>query len=583
MEETVVKDIRGLNLSSFIQIVKKASPSKWLIILAVIISVIKTVIGLMIPLMTKTLVDQLSTEMLNPETIILFIALFILEAVTAGLSIYLLTYIGETVVANIRRRLWGKILSLRITYFDSSRTGEIISRLTNDTAILKNLITNHLVSAFTGIISVIGAIFILVFIDWQMTLVMLSIVPILILVVIPLGRKMYRISKSTQEEMANLTNVLTQVISEIRLVKASVAEAREKDLGEKKVKSLFQYGLKEAKVQAVLNPIITLALMLTLVLIIGYGGVRVSAGALSAGELVAFLLYLFLIVVPVSQFASFFTRVQKGMGATERINDILKEAEESDKQIEKLENTNDFLMFNNVSFSYEKGESILNNVNFSIPPGKVTAIVGPSGAGKTTIFAMLERFYKPQQGNITLGVTPIEHFSLKEWRTKIGYVSQESPIMAGTIKENICYGLDEQVNNNMVKEAARMAYADQFIDQLPKQYETEVGERGIKLSGGQRQRIAIARALLRDPNILMLDEATSNLDSTSERVVQEALSNLMCGRTTVVVAHRLSTVINADQIVVLEKGKVTGTGNHEELLKTHLLYQKLVEQQFKFE
>lgn len=234
-----------------------------------------------------------------------------------------------------------------------------------------------------------------------------------------------------------------------------------------------------------------------------------------------------------------------------------------------------------LSFSYKNGENVFKDISFSVEPGKVTAIVGPSGSGKTTLFSLLERYYQPQQGLIRLGGKPITDFSLQSWRSQIGYVSQESPIVSGTIRDNICYGLKKQVDDADLYRVARMAYADQFISELPEGFNTEVGERGIKLSGGQRQRIAIARAFLRDPKILMLDEATSSLDSKSELVVQQALQNLMKGRTTLVIAHRLLTVIDADQILFFEKGKITGNSTHKELVQTHSLYREFATQQLR--
>lgn len=236
-----------------------------------------------------------------------------------------------------------------------------------------------------------------------------------------------------------------------------------------------------------------------------------------------------------------------------------------------------------MSFAYKGGEAVLKQVTFTAEPGKVTAIVGPSGSGKTTLFSLLERFYSPTGGTIKLGEVPIDRYALPSWRSRIGYVSQESPLVEGTIRENISYGLDREVTPEELDRAAQMAYADEFIGQLPGGYETEVGERGLKLSGGQRQRIAIARALLRDPQILMLDEATSSLDSKSEIVVQQALHNLMRGRTTLVIAHRLSTVIDADRIVFVEKGTVTGVGTHDELFASHPLYREFASQQLRLQ
>jgi ATP-binding cassette subfamily B protein AbcA/BmrA len=324
-------------------------------------------------------------------------------------------------------------------------------------------------------------------------------------------------------------------------------------------------------------------IMTLMVVIIGYGGLRVSSGSITAGELVAFILYLIQIIMPLGQITAFFTQLQKAIGATERMVDILGQPEEVQDQGTLVPAEDFSIRLNNITFRYDNGEEIINDVNFYVPPGKVTALVGPSGSGKTTLFSLIERYYESQEGSITYGNHEISDFSLKSWRSQIGYVSQESPLMSGTIRENITYGLDREVSDEQLTAVARMAYADGFITELPDGFQTEVGERGMKLSGGQRQRIAIARALLRNPRILMLDEATSSLDSTSERVVQEALNNLMKGRTTLVIAHRLSTVVDADQIIFLDKGRITGSGTHEQLVANHELYREFAQQQLRYQ
>ncbi|SEM89585.1 ABC transporter ATP-binding protein [Lihuaxuella thermophila] len=572
-----------MNWRKFYQLVRQARLPKMVIVLAVGLSLLQTAAGLVVPWFTKDMVNVLSTARLDPGIILLLSAAFLLQAVAGGFSSYLLSYLGETVVANLRKRLWQKTLSLPVSYFDQNRSGDLISRVNNDTYMIKDVITNHLVSLFSSIVSVIGSLALLFYLDWSMTLVMLIAVPVLFLVIRPAGRRMYQISKNLQKETAEFTSLLAQVISEIRLVKAYTAEPIERENGERGIRHLFQFGLKEARVIAFLQPLMSLVMTGMLVVIIGFGGIRVATGALTAGELVAFILYLFQIIIPLSMMARFFTSLQKAMGATERLSQILEHEEEEQKETDLAVNPALPIIIDNVTFSYVTGEEVLRRLSFTIEPGKITAIVGPSGSGKTTLFSLLERFYEPTAGEIRQGEIPIRRFRLRDWRSQFGYVSQESPLMAGTIRENICYGMERDVSDEEIRKAAKLAFADEFIDKLPNGYDTEVGERGIKLSGGQRQRIAIARALLQNPGFLMLDEATSNLDSTSEKMVQEALSNLMKGRTTLVIAHRLSTVVDADKIVVIEKGQVTGEGTHHELLRHHQLYQQLVKQQFRWE
>jgi ATP-binding cassette, subfamily B, bacterial AbcA/BmrA len=564
---------------SFIWMIQATKPPKMIMIIALFLSVASSIVSLTIPLFTKKMIDGFTVSSLNKTTIILLVGAFIAQTIASGFSIYLINYTGETVVSRLREQVWQKLLHLTIPYYDRHRTGETVSRITNDTAIVKGLITEHTANFFNGIISITGSVALLLYLDWKMTLIIFILLPLAVSIMIPLGRQMFKNSKRLQDETAQFTAFITQVLSEIRLVKSSNAEQLEYEKGKKGISHLFRYGLKEAKVQAMVMPLMGIVLMLLLVVILGFGGYRVSTGAMTAGGLVAYILYLFQMVMPLAAFSTFFTQLQKAMGATQRIMATLCEQEEDYLSGEEVARIDEPIHVNHLSFSYENGEPVLKNVNFTIEPGKVTAIVGPSGSGKTTFFSILERYYTPTSGSVFLGEKPIHALSLSSWRQQIGYVSQESPLIAGTIRDNICYGLDHQVSDEELKWAADMAYASPFIEELPKKYETEVGERGIKLSGGQRQRIAIARALLRNPRILLLDEATSNLDSQSEMAVQKALQNLMKGRTTIVIAHRLSTVINADQIIFMEKGEITGMGTHQELFATHALYREFAIQQ----
>ncbi|MED3760516.1 ABC transporter ATP-binding protein [Peribacillus frigoritolerans] len=562
----------------FIRLVQQTKPSKLMIGIALALSLGTTGVALLVPLFTKNLINDFSVSSLNAERITLLVVAIIVQALASGFSIYLLNRIGQSVVAGIRDQLWKKLLVLPVSYFDDHPSGETVSRMTNDTTVVKGLISEHLSNFVTGIISIVGSMIVLFVLDWKMTLLMFTAIPLSVLILMPLGKKMHKISKGMQDETASFTAVLQQVLTEIRLVKASNAEALEYQNGQKGIQKLFQFGLKEAKIQALIAPLMSLVMMALLVLILGYGGMRVSSGALTAGALVAFIMYLFQIIMPMAQLASFFTQFQKATGATERIISILDSVEEEDAK-QPVQNMSQSISVDHLNYSYNNGEQVLKDISFNVEAGKVTAIVGPSGSGKTTLFSLFERFYKPQEGSISIGGTSINDFTLLSWRSQIGYVSQESPIISGTIRDNICYGIDRDITDEELNQVAKMAYADQFISELPNGYDTEVGERGMKLSGGQRQRIAIARAFLRNPKILMLDEATSSLDSKSEKVVQQALNHLMKGRTTIVIAHRLSTVIGSDQIIFLEKGKITGSGTHKELYNKHSLYREFAEQQ----
>ncbi|WP_285769207.1 ABC transporter ATP-binding protein [Peribacillus sp. SI8-4] len=564
--------------SQFIRLVQQTKPSKIMIGIALLLSLSTTGVSLLVPLFTKNLINDFSLSSLNAERVTLLVLAIIVQALASGFSIYLLNKIGQSVVAGIRDQLWKKLLVLPVNYFDEHPSGETVSRMTNDTTVVKGLISEHLSNFVTGIISIVGAMIVLFLLDWKMSLLMFIAIPLSVMILLPLGKKMHRISKGMQDETASFTAVLQQVLTEIRLVKASNAETFEYENGKKGITQLFQFGLKEAKIQALIGPLMSLVMMALLVLILGYGGMRVSSGALSAGALVAFIMYLFQIIMPMAQLAAFFTQFQKATGATERIISILDSEVEEDATL-KIQNSSQSITVDHLDYRYNDGEQVLKDISFTVEAGKVTAIVGPSGSGKTTLFSLFERFYKPQQGSISIGGTSINDFTLHSWRSQIGYVSQESPIVSGTIRDNICYGIERDVTDEELNQVAKMAYADQFISDLPNGYDTEVGERGMKLSGGQRQRIAIARAFLRNPKILMLDEATSSLDSKSEHVVQQALNDLMKGRTTIVIAHRLSTVIGSDQIIFLEKGKITGSGTHKELYETHALYREFAQQQ----
>lgn len=568
-------------IKPFFKLLTSIQIPKWALVFGLAMSLVTTIVGLFVPLLTRELVDGFSVESLSAPLIAALAAAFIVQAVINGVSIYLLSMVGQRIVAGLRERMWLHLLRLRVSYFDQHASGQTVSRVVNDTGIVKNLITDHFPSFVTGIITIIGAVAILLILDWKMTLIMMIAVPLTIAIMIPLGRQMAKISRNLQDETANFTGDVQQTLGEIRLMKASTAEQVEKQRGLLGIDKLYGLGMKEAKVYALIGPLMYLVVMVVIVMIIGYGGIRVAEGSMTTGSLVAFLLYLFQIIVPLATFARFFTELQKARGATERIIDILELPQEEETPGAEMDISGKTLSLENVSFAYASGEPVLQGVSFEAQPGQMIAFAGPSGGGKTTVFGLIERFYEPTDGAITIGGVPISEVAIASWRDQIGYVSQESAMMGGTIRANLIYGLPlaEQISDEELWRVARMAYAEEFIAAFPDGLDTQVGERGVKLSGGQRQRIAIARAFLRDPKILMMDEATASLDSQSEGIVQQALGRLMQGRTTLVIAHRLSTIVDADKIVFIENGRVTGTGKHRELIDKHLLYREFAEQQ----
>ncbi|KQL56109.1 MULTISPECIES: ABC transporter ATP-binding protein [Bacillaceae] len=576
MEE---KQHQSINIKAFIAMIRPFLPRKLLLLLAVVLVVFETALALIVPLLTMNFIDEMTVIGFEWSTIALLGVVFLAQLIMSGIAIYTMVYIGQKVVYSLRETAWKRILHLPVSFFDRHSSGEMMSRMTNDTLVIKDFMTMQLIPFISGLISIIGSIIILFVLDWKITLMMLAVVPASLLVMMPLGRKMYRVSRSLQDETASFQGDLGRVLADIRLVKASLAEDQEKQVGIKRMANLFGFGLREGKIMAVIQPIMMSLMLIMLVVIFGYGGMRVAANTLTAGALVAIIFYLFQISVPFTQMANFFTQLQKALGASERMETILHAEVEQDS-LEAMNTVNklDALAFQDVSFQYAEDKKILQHVDFTARVGEMTAFVGPSGAGKTTLFSLIERFYLPTSGTIQYRGVPTASIPLNEWREKIAYVSQDSPIMSGTIRSNLTYGL-ENVPNETVEEAVHAANLKQFLDGLSDGLETEVGERGVRLSGGQKQRLAIARAMIRNPEILLLDEATAHLDSASEKLVQEALERLMSGRTTLVIAHRLATVRNADQLIVLEGGRVTGSGTHQELLENHGLYQELVKQQ----
>ncbi|MCD7112679.1 ABC transporter ATP-binding protein [Limosilactobacillus agrestis] len=564
---------------SFFSLINQLHPHYIKLFTGILLGFISTGANLFVPQLAQKLINNFKS--ISPTLAILTVVIFIAGLITSALSGLLLGIFGENVVAKLRKQLWQKLLKMPVKYFDDVKTGEISSRLVNDTSQVKDLLASTLPNAMTSLLQFVGALVIMLAMDWRMTLLMFVAVPLVILVMLPVMNQSRKIGRVRQDELAKFSSDSTDVLGEVRLVKSSNGEEHELAKGNHRIDNLYHVGRKEALINSVTQPITNMLMMIMFLGILGYGAIRVMNGAMTMGALVSFLMYLFQIISPVVIISQLFNNMAKTSGATERIQQILTEPEEFITDKAEKDITSAPLRFENVDFAYEEGKPVLRDINFETKPNAVVAFAGPSGGGKSTIFSLIERFYQPTGGKILIGEENIENIDLAKWREQIGLVSQDAAVMPGTIRDNLTYGLRREVSDEELWDALRMAYADSFVSEMEDQLETEIGERGIKLSGGQRQRIAIARAFLRDPKILMLDEATASLDAESEAMVQKALGDLMQGRTTLVIAHRLSTIVDADKIYFIENGTVSGAGTHQELLKTTPLYAQYVKDQFK--
>ena len=557
---------------------KRLSWPYGLIIAAVIITSLGSLSGLLVPLFTGRLVDKFSVSSINWGMIAIFGSIFLVNALLSGIDLYLLSKIGEKIIYAIRSLLWEHIIQLKMPFFDKNESGQLMSRLTDDTKVINEFISQKLPNLLPSVLTLIGSLVMLFIMDWKLTLLTFITIPVFILIIVPLGRVMQKISTNTQSEIANFSGLLGRVLTEMRLVKVSNTERLELDNALKKI---YRLGLKQAKISAVVQPISGVVMLLTIAIILGFGALEIGTGAITPGTLIAMIFYVIQLSMPLINLSTLVTDYKKAVGASSRIYEIMQEPIEPTEALSESKDVTIIdgeLVFEHVDFKYDV-KKILEDVSFSIPQGEVSAFVGPSGSGKSTIFNLIERMYDIERGDIKYGNQSIFDIPLSKWRTKIGYVMQSNSMMSGTIRDNILYGINRKVDDEELIEYAKLANCHDFIMQFDEGYDTMVGERGLKLSGGQRQRIDIARSFVKNPDILLLDEATANLDSESELKIQEALETLMEGRTTVVIAHRLSTIKKAGQIVFIDKGEVTGKGTHHELMASHDKYRHFVTSQ----
>ena len=551
------------------------------IILAVLFMLLSSGLNVLPPYMFKSVVDdvliQRNTLMLNIICISLVI-IFTLKSITSYFQRYFMNEAGQGVVMDIRNALYNHMLRMKLGTIYASRTGELMSRITGDAATLQNIVTTTFIDLMFNLITFLGMFAFIIYINWKLTCLIIIVLPFVGMLLSFAGKKLRIAGHSVQEHLADITATAQEAFSAVRVVRSFANEDEELERFKEAGRGNYSALLQAVSVQSILAGVIEVFLIAALAVIFRAGGQLVINGDLTPGELVSFTGYIAFMVQPIRSVMNQMGYLQTGLASAERISEVLNIPAEDDKT-SKSENitVKGNIKFEHVNFSYDKQE-ILHDINFEIEAGEKIAIAGPTGSGKSTIADLIPRFYEPSSGKILIDGHNIQDFSLKDLRQQIGIVPQECILMRGTIAFNIAYGLKEHDMNKIIN-AAEIADIREFIESLPDGYNSLVGERGVTLSGGQRQRIAIARAVIRDPKILILDEATSSLDTASEHAVQKALNQAMKGRTSIIIAHRLSTIRNADRIYVIQDGRFTECGNHDELLKLGGLYAELCRMQ----
>lgn len=541
--------------------------------------------NLYLPWIIKDVVDQVLAEknsgMLN-WVVVSIIAVFIVRGIAFYGQSYLMSYVGERVIIDIRAAVYRKLQALSVAFYDKNKTGTIMSYVTNDVSALQSAMVQNTIEMITEGCILLGSIGAMFYLDWKLTLFTFCTFPFVLLLMDIFGKKIRKAGSRIQECTADITSVLQESLSSARVIKSFVRENYEIERFEQQNYANFEANMQSAQLMALLTPVIELVAAIGVTAIIWYGGMSVIHGEITAGELVAFLVYAVNISNPIKRLTRVIGNIQRALAAAQRVFGII-DLEETVKELPAaaaLPKVVGAVEFKEVSFAYNPEEPILKNLNFQVKPGEVVALVGPSGAGKSTIANLLPRFYDTTAGQIVIDGHNVADVTLASLREQVGIVPQETVLFNGSLYDNILYGRLDATQEE-VEAAAKAANAHDFVMGLPNGYQTMLGDRGLNLSGGQRQRIAIARAILKNPRILVLDEATSALDTESERIVQEALDRLMVGRTSFVIAHRLSTVKNANRILVLENGEIIEDGTHDELMEHDGLYAHLYKIQYR--
>lgn len=571
-------------MNLYMRLLRYVKPYIYVLALGFVCIAMVALSNLYVPWIIKNVIDDVLTAknmaMLNTIGLGIVVVFFLRSFFFYGQN-YLMAYAGQRIVNDLREAVFRQLQRLPLSYYDRRQTGAIMSYITNDVAAVQNAVAQNIVDLGVEAITLLGSIGAMFYIHWKLTLLTFATIPFVAHATNVIGRKMRSASGVQQEKAASLITVLQETISSTRVIKSFVREDYEIGRFNKENLNNLKAQMKTVQLNALLLPLTDLLAAVGVTVIVWYGGLEVINGNLTSGDMMAILIYAVNLSNPIRRISGVYGNIQKALAAAERVFSVLDidpgivDLPEA-KSLPAISGT---VTFDHVNFEYKPGEPALCDLNFEAKPGQMIGIVGPSGAGKSTIANLVPRFYEPQAGKILIDGIDIRQVTMNSLRSQIGIVPQETFLFNGSIRDNIRYGRLDATDEEII-EAAKAANAHSFILEMPAGYETNVGERGGTLSGGQRQRIAIARAILKDPRILILDEATSALDPESEKLVQEALDKLMVGRTSFVIAHRLSTVQRADVLLVLERGCVVEVGRHDELVAAGGLYSKLYQMQY---